>query len=197
MNQWGKLLWSGIDGFDAAAGWRRSADLRGVRWVFCSFLIEKLTFLWGARTWWKIPCPKTNPSLEEFGGSSADRPWAVLSRASNLVEATQVWTYKNIQPTQIPPLFLQKLHFLQTSVRSRGQCAALSLFLVNLIWDLLLVKRASAFTKPNGRRPLLSVCFHPCLGNTMNADVVGNFWLSIGFFCENFKDLWLVIFWDF
>lgn len=23
---------------------------------------------------------------------------------------------------------------------------------------------------------------HPCLGNTMNADVVGSFWLSIGFF---------------
>lgn len=31
MNQWGKLLLSGIDAFDAAAGWRRSADLRGVR----------------------------------------------------------------------------------------------------------------------------------------------------------------------
>lgn len=96
-----------------------------------------------------------------------------------------------------PPLFLQKLHFLQTSVRSRGQRVVLSLFPLNLVWDLFLVKIAGAFIKPSSRRPLLSVCFHPCLGSTMNADVVGNFWLSIGFFCGNFKALWLVIFWVF
>lgn len=113
------------------------------------------------------------------------------------VEGTQVWSRRNVQATQIPPFFLQKLHFLQTSVRSRGQCVALSLFPLNLVWDLFLVKISGAFKKPSSRRPLLSVCFHPCLGNTMNADVVGNFWLSIGFFCGNFKALWLVIFWDF
>lgn len=148
-------------------------------------------------TWWRIPWPRTNISLEQFGGCSAARPCAVLSGAPILVEATQVWTYRNVQPTQIPPLSVQKMYFLQISVRSRGQCVVLSLFSVNLIWDLFLVKRASAFTKPSSRRPLPSMFFHPCLGNTMNADVVGNFWLSIGFFCENFKALWLVMFWDF
>lgn len=39
---------------------------------------------------------------------------------------------------------------------------------------LWLVKIAGAVKKPSSRRPFLSVSFHPCLGNTMNADV-GNF----------------------
>lgn len=63
------------------------------------------------------------------------------------------------------------------------------------LW-LVLVKIGGAVKKLSSRRPFLSVCFHPCLGNTMNADV-GNFWLSIGFFCGNFKALRSVIFWGF
>lgn len=171
-----------------STGWRRSADLRGLKWVFCSLLKWKINISLRSTYLVKNPLAK-NPlviSPEQFGGSSAGRPRAVLSWASILVEATQVWTYRNIQPMQIPPLFLQKLHF-QTSVRSRGQCVALSLFPVNLIWDLFLAKRAGAFTKPSSRRPLLSVCFHPCLGSTMNADVVGNFWLSVGFSVKTSK----------
>lgn len=78
----------------------------------------------------------------------------------------------------------------------RSGCCTERIPFKSRLW-LVLVKIAGAFKKPSSRRPFLSVCFHPCLGNTMNADVVGNFWLSIGFFCGNFKALWLVIFWGF
>lgn len=60
---------------------------------FVHFSNGTLTFLWGAHTWWKIPWPSTNSSLEQFGGSFAARPRAVLSWAAILVEATQVWTF--------------------------------------------------------------------------------------------------------
>lgn len=126
--------------------------------------------------------PGTKLFLKQFVGSFAASPCAMPLCAWIPVEGAQVWSSGNIRSTQIPPLFLPKLHFLWTSVRSRDQCVELSLFPLNLMWDLFLVKMAGAFKKPSSRRPLLSVCFHPCLGNTVNADVVGNFWLSIGFF---------------
>lgn len=158
------------------------------------FTDETLTFLRGAHTLWKIPWPGTEIFLEQFGGSFAARPRALPSSWARIPgEEAQVWSCGSVQPTQISPLFLQELYFLQASVGSRGQCAVLSLVPLNLVWDLFLVKIAGGSKKRSSRRPLLSVCFHPCLGNTMNADVVGNFWLSIGLFCGKFKALWLVI----
>lgn len=74
-----------------------------------------------------------------------------------------------------PLYFSRSCTFLQTSMGSRGQCAVPSLFPLNLVWDLFLGKIAAGSKKPSSRTPFLSVCFHPCLGNTMNADVVGNF----------------------